>query len=425
MEYIPLNKLPNKYPDISNYNWEDGSYIVLDGEYPNNYIAFRKPFLGQLNWVSDTKFKFIVEVKTSTTDPYSKFYTSADYYKELEKALLDNNPYFVKQSFKKENIITIDLSDAIAIFSNRNTVEEGKYGVKMIRNFFCESDLTKFPNSGLNYENLIRYLDWLLRPSAPYDIDQGGVLPTTTNSKYELLKYNENLGIYQSQAEYDYYFAVIQLNEMIKLVEQTIVELRKVYANPTQEGIDRVGKYFTSLGAAGAALGGAAILGAFSAAAIGAAGSVVIATTAGLVSVPAASAAALAGTVGIGATATSAAGTAAAAAAPTGPIIAGIVAVVVFIGALILGSSQQKEAERKRNEAIAKVRAWCLTEISKLEKDLENYKLLLQQLVDSNKEPIKIENSSTNVNGTPILEPANFQYDDGRIQTNIRFRYTF
>jgi hypothetical protein len=167
-------------------------------------------------------------------------------------------------------------------------------------------------------------------------------------------------------------------------------------------------------------------LGAFSAAALTtAAGSVIIATTAGLVSVPAGSAAALAGTVGIGASATSTAASAAAASAPAGPIIAGIVIIVAFFTALLIGSAKQKQQERQRDEALAKVRAWCLTEISKLEKDLENYKLLLQQLVDSNKESIKIENSSTNANGTPILEPANFQYDDGKIQTNIRFRYTF
>jgi hypothetical protein len=426
MEYIPLNKLPNKYPSVTNYSWEDGSYIILDGEYPTNYIAFRKPFLNQLKWVPDTTFKFIVNIKASKVDPYQQFYTSQDYYKLLEKSLLDNNPYFPKLSFKKENIIDVEVSDALSIFFNRNTEEEGKYGVRVFRNFFCESDLKEYFN-GINYESLIKYLNWLLLPSAPYDIDQGGVLPATTNSKYEILEYNSDLGVYQTKAEYDYYFAVIQLNEMIELVELAIAEFRACYKNPTQESLDRIGKYVGSLTAAGAALGGGALLGAFAAAAATstAAGSVIVATTAGLVSVPAGSAAALVGTIGLGGTATTAAANTAAATAPAGPIVAIIAAAVVLIVTFIIGSNKQKEAERRRDEALEKVRQYCLTNISKLEKDLENYKFLLKELVEANTNRIKIQNSSTAADGTIIPSVTNFIYDDNRIQTNIRKQYTF
>lgn len=426
MEYIPLNKLPNKYPSVTNYSWEDGSYIILDGEYPTNYIAFRKPFLNQLKWVPKTKFKFIVCIKTSKVDPYQQFYTSEEYYKALEKALLDNNPYFPKLSFKKENIIEVDISDALSIFFDRNPEDEGKYGVRVFRNFFCEADLNEYFN-GLNYENLIKYLDWLLDRSAPYDIDQGGVLPASTNSKYEILEYNPDLGVYQTKAEYDYYFAVIQLNEMIKLCELALAEFRACYKNPTQESINRINKYIGSLTAAGAALGGGALLGAFAAAAISttstAVGSVVIATSAGLVSVPAGSAAALAATVG--ATGTTAAAQTAAATAPAGPIVAIIATAIVLIVTFIIGNNAQKEAERKRDEALAKVRQYCLTNISKLEKDLENYKFLLNQLVEANTTGIKIQNSSTAADGTIIPSVTNFIYDDNRIQTNIRRQYTF
>ena len=427
MEYIPLNKLPNKYPSVTNYSWEDGSYIILDGEYPTNYIAFRKPFLNQLKWVPKTKFKFIVCIKTSKVDPYQQFYTSEEYYKALEKALLDNNPYFPKLSFKKENIIEVDISDALSIFFDRNPEDEGKYGIRVFRNFFCEADLNKYFN-GLNYENLIKYLDWLLDRSAPYDIDQGGVLPATTNSKYEILEYNPELGVYQTKAEYDYYFAVIQLNEMIKLCELALAEFRACYKNPTQESINRINKYIGSLTAAGAALGGGALLGAFAAVAAvtsTAVGSVVVSTAAGLVSVPAGSAAALAATVGLGGTATAASAQAAATAAPAGPIVAFIAAAVVLIVTFIIGSNKQKEAERKRDEALAKVRQYCLTNISKLEKDLENYKYLLNQLVEANTTGIKIQNSSTEADGTIIPSVTNFIYDDNRIQTNIRRQYTF
>jgi hypothetical protein len=422
MEYIPLNKLPNKYPDVSNYMWEDGNYIVLEGEYDSNYIAFRKPFLSQLKWVSGTTFKFIVGLKTSDTDPYQQFYTSEEYYKLLEKSLLDNNPYFPKISFRKEHIITINVSDALNLFGSKNPIEEGKAGVKMYKNFFCDADKQYFNN--VNYDTLVKYLDWTTQTAEPYNVDQGGVLPAATNSKYSILKYNPDLAIYQTEQEYDYYYAVVQLDTMIKLSEAAIAEFKACYANPTQESIDRASQYVSSLAFGGAALGGAALVGAFASVGITtAAGSVIVATSAGLVSVPA-GAAAIAGTVGIGATATTAAANTAVATAPAGPIIAAIAVAIVVIATFIFGSNAVKEAERKRDEALAQVRQYCLTNISALQKDLDNYKKLLQALVDGNSNKIKVTNSSTTADGTPIPVKDNFIYDDSRIQTNIRRNFT-
>ena len=441
MEYIPLNKLPNKYPDISNYMWEDGNYIVLEGEYDSNYIAFRKPFLSQLKWVTGTDFKFIVGLKTSDTDPYQQFYTSEEYYKLLEKSLLDNNPYFPKISFRKEHIITINIKDALYLFGSKNPVDEGKNGVQMYRNFFCDADKQYFNN--VDYNALVNYIQWVTKKSEPYDVDQGGVLPAATNSKYSILKYNPDLAIYQTEQEYDYYTAVVQLDNMIKLCEAAIIEFKACYNNPTQESIDKASQYVSSLAFGGAALGGAALVGAF--ASVGAvattiAGTVTIATSAGLVSVPAASAAAAiaslqsAGvTFGIVSTTTAgttaaAAGTAAAktatATAPAGPIVAAIAVAIVIIATFIFGSQAKKEAERKRDEALAQVRQYCLTNISALEKDLENYKKLLQALVDGNSNKTKVTNSSTTADGTPIPVKDNFVYDDSRIQTNIRRNFT-
>ena len=427
MEYIPLNKLPNKYPDISNYMWEDGNYIVLEGEYDSNYIAFRKPFLSQLKWVTGTDFKFIVGLKTSDTDPYQQFYTSEEYYKLLEKSLLDNNPYFPKISFRKEHIITINIKDALYLFGSKNPVDERNNGVQMYRNFFCDADKQYFNN--VDYNALVNYIQWVTKKSEPYDVDQGGVLPASLNSKYSILKYNPDLAIYQTEQEYDYYTAVVQLDNMIKLCEAAIIEFKACYNNPTQESIDKASQYVSSLAFGGAALGGAALVGAF--ASVGAAaaitGTVTIATSAGLVSVPAASLpAALAALQSSGATFGIVSSTAkvATATAPAGPVVAAIAVAIVIIATFIFGSQAKKEAERKRDEALAQVRQYCLTNISALEKDLENYKKLLQALVDGNSNKTKVTNSSTTADGTPIPVKDNFVYDDSRIQTNIRRNFT-
>jgi hypothetical protein len=440
MEYIPLNKLPNKYPDISNYMWEDGNYIVLEGEYDSNYIAFRKPFLSQLKWVTGTDFKFIVGLKTSDTDPYQQFYTSEGYYKLLEKSLLDNNPYFPKISFRKEHIITINIKDALYLFGSKNPVDERNNGVQMYRNFFCDADKQYFNN--VDYNALVNYIQWVTKKSEPYDVDQGGVLPASLNSKYSILKYNPDLAIYQTEQEYDYFYAVLQLDTMIKLCEAAIAEFKACYNNPTQESIDSASQYVSSLAFGGAALGGAALVGAFASVGVAAttiAGTVTIVTSAGLVSVPAAAVpAALASlqsagiTIGFisstGTTTAAVAGTAgvktATATAPAGPIVAAIAVAIVIIATFIFGSSAKKEAERKRDEALAQVRQYCLTNISALEKDLDNYKKLLQALVDGNSNKTKVTNSSTTADGTPIPVKDNFVYDDSRIQTNIRRNFT-
>jgi uncharacterized membrane protein len=405
--------------------WEDGNYIVLEGEYDSNYIAFRKPFLSQLKWVSGTNFKFIVGLKTSDNDPYQQFYTSEEYYKLLEKSLVDNNPYFPKISFRKEHIITVNVSDALGLFISKNPIDEEKAGVKMYRNFFCDADKEYFNN--VNYDTLVKYLDWTTKSAEPYDVDQGGVLPAAVNSKYSIMKYNPDLGVYQTQQDYDYYYAVLQLDTMVRLCEEAIKEFQNCYNNPTQESIDKTSKYVSSLAIGGAALGGGAVLGAFAAVATATAvaeGSVLVATAAGLVAVPAGSAAALAGTIGIGSAATTAATTTAAATAPAGPIIAAIAIAIAVIVTFIFGSNAQKEAEKRRDAALAQVRQYCLTNISKLQKDLDNYKKLLQDLVNAYSKKIKITNSSTTADGTIIPIKDNFIYDDSRIQNNIRRNYT-
>ena len=104
--------------------------------------------------------------------------------------------------------------------------------------------------------------------------------------------------------------------------------------------------------------------------------------------------------------------------------MAAIAVAIVIIATFIFGSQAVKEAERKRDEALAQVRQYCLTNISALEKDLDNYKKLLQALVDGNSNKTKVTNSSTTADGTPIPVKDNFVYDDSRIQTNIRRNFT-
>ena len=134
MDYIIKNRLQNKYPSILNYNTDDGGYIYLDGAFSKeNYVAWKKPKISQLKYTPNTSFRFIVELATSEGDKYSKFYTSEAYYKDLVASQKDNNPYFSKVSFRKDLIVSVNLSTFI---SQRLSLDatEGNMGIRVTKN---------------------------------------------------------------------------------------------------------------------------------------------------------------------------------------------------------------------------------------------------------------------------------------------------
>jgi hypothetical protein len=170
MEYKKLPELENKYPNIQSYKLEEPR-IVLNGLYPEtNKILFGKPNLDFITAISGSSFRFLLKVLKTESDTNPKFFTSEKYFDDLKASLKENNPYFPLESIKSEFVVTIILSEIEERFSKLKPKEEN-WGVNVTKNIFIS-------DAGVDYNDLIKYIDWVIQPPNRLDIDSGGVIPT-------------------------------------------------------------------------------------------------------------------------------------------------------------------------------------------------------------------------------------------------------
>lgn len=168
MEYKKLTNLENKYPNIKNYK-DVANSIVLEGLYPEtNKVRFSKPSLKDIIPVKATTFRFIIKLLKNPNDTEPKFYTSEEYYKDLESSIKESNPYFPLQSVKTQFVTTLTL-DTIYEKYLTNEEKEKKWGVNVSKNIFLSKD-------GIDNEKFIQYVDWVVSKPNPLEIDDGGVI---------------------------------------------------------------------------------------------------------------------------------------------------------------------------------------------------------------------------------------------------------
>ena len=171
MEYYRLYDLRNQYPSISNYGTTLPGKVNLKGSYPEtNTLVIDVKSLEGIKFVKDTKFRFIVKIKEKQTDTTGVLYTSEKYYKNLESALKESNPYFVNSSLNEIYIIDIFTSSLITLFTTFLN-PENRAGVSVNRNNFINS------NKSIDYDLLVKYIDWVVSQVTLSDIDSNGVIP--------------------------------------------------------------------------------------------------------------------------------------------------------------------------------------------------------------------------------------------------------
>lgn len=207
MEYKRLSELQNTYPNIRAYN-EEGSRIVLNGLYPEtNKILFAKPSLDAINVVPNTSFRFILSILKSETDQNPKFYTSEKYYNDLKASIQENNPYFSLESIKNEFIVTINIDETLVRFANLKPIEE-KWGVVVSKNIFLS-------DNGLDYVELIKYIDWVVSKPNPLEIDTGGVIPA------------ENIGLWASSS-LDFSTLTYKNKNEVQSAQSSNIDIQKI-----------------------------------------------------------------------------------------------------------------------------------------------------------------------------------------------------
>jgi hypothetical protein len=152
MKYFRLFELQNQYPTIQSYTRENTvssvnslynhGDAVLKGIFPENERRFPLSNIAFIRPIANTSIRFILKVKKSADDEFPRYFTSFNYFAELEQSITTPNPYFLNISLLDTNIVEFDLSDSIAQFKNQ-IESEGIRNVKMFKNNFLKIIDTK------------------------------------------------------------------------------------------------------------------------------------------------------------------------------------------------------------------------------------------------------------------------------------------
>jgi hypothetical protein len=175
MEYTPIDNLQNNYVPSERYI-RLGNTVRIVPTYPQNRQSLRIEDLRNLKYVKDTSFRLIIEFKQNNEDTFSKYYTSEGMYRDLERGIAENNPFFSRSEIPTVTVYTDDLKETILLSSN----EESSLNLELINNMGYNVSSDKF-----DYEVIVRYIDWLVEPSTL--LNDTSLIPSKDYSKYELV----------------------------------------------------------------------------------------------------------------------------------------------------------------------------------------------------------------------------------------------
>jgi hypothetical protein len=170
MEYYRLYDLRNQYPTIGNYITTLPGKVNLYGIYSEtNVLPIDVKGLDGIKFVKDTSFRFIANIKQKQEDTFGLLYTSERYFKNLESSLKESNPYFVNSSLNDIFIVDVFLESFISLFESF-VPKENSAGVNVLKNNFINKD------KSIDYDSLIKFLDWIVSPPNLKEIDTNGVI---------------------------------------------------------------------------------------------------------------------------------------------------------------------------------------------------------------------------------------------------------
>jgi methyl-accepting chemotaxis protein len=226
MEYKPLSDFSNTYPNTDNYiKLALGNQMQLKGLYPEKNLyswpistfndetkdVFIKPVTG-------TSFRFILGIKDSLASDTTYYYTSEQFYNDMETALIEPNPYFITKALDERFFLTITLDKLIELFNNLKLIDIS-VGVFQIRNIFIGQ------TNVIDYEALVRYIDWVVGEVNPLDFDNNGVLPTEKVAEYEIGEYDKETGEFLSKAQLTILRRLEDLYDELASIDEILSEI--------------------------------------------------------------------------------------------------------------------------------------------------------------------------------------------------------
>jgi hypothetical protein len=134
-----------------------------------------------------SKARLFSDVKvTNDETTLTKLFCSSQYFQNLTSAKSSGNPYFINFSFKPEFIVEINTTKLIEL-SDSFLDAELVNGVLMKRNNFIT-------DGNIDFEKLVRYVDWVVSKPKLSEIDTNGVMPANLLCEYEKGDFDKKTG---------------------------------------------------------------------------------------------------------------------------------------------------------------------------------------------------------------------------------------
>jgi hypothetical protein len=238
MEYKNIYDLADTYPDITKYSSKRVKNMRLTGKYVEvNYIDFDIPTVEDITVVPGTTFRFVLVIKDSLADDEPKYFVSDTFYNDIELSQLENNPYFIRAALKDIFAVTITLDDFITSFDAFQTLEIAA-GVKFYKNLFIGlGDDNTIGGKVIDYEGLVRYVDWVVGPINAKDQINGGdgVLPVTKIAEYDIGSYDAETGEFVSRAEQKLRNKLEDLYDELQAINDTLDQISSEIREPQKK----------------------------------------------------------------------------------------------------------------------------------------------------------------------------------------------
>jgi hypothetical protein len=209
----------------------------LSGKYVEvNYIDFDIPSVEDITLVPGTTFRFILVIKDSAADFEPKYYMSDTFYNDIEFSQVENNPYFIRAALKDIFAVTITLDKQIELFNTIKLLDIAA-GVKTYKNLFIGlGDDNTTGGNVIDYEGLVRYIDWVVGPVNPLDNDgTDGVLPVSKIADYEIGSYDAETGEFVSRAEQKLRNKLEDLYDELQAINDTLDQISSEVREPQKK----------------------------------------------------------------------------------------------------------------------------------------------------------------------------------------------
>jgi len=248
MEYKTLSSLQNTYPSPRSYKTQEDGSTVIQGIYPQNQLVIPVIDFSELTVIPDTKFRFIVAIcDNPTNNSILDLLVSQGLYDDLVKSKNEPNPYFINTLLNPNTFAYIYVDPMSKTFEEQRKLER-EIGVVVEFNVIFDE------NGIADYSRLGKYIDWIISKPELDDLDTEGVIPVKQLTKYTLGRYDQEKGVWGSDEEITRGLKLDDLEDELKSINDTLVEISDFFKNPDPSKLDKDGAIAALLGVGAIAL---------------------------------------------------------------------------------------------------------------------------------------------------------------------------